>query len=368
MTVKKRVICLSIVTILSLSIIIPIAVNVSKIYGEVVKLEETYYALRESAQTDLLELVVSQSEYRAREFENTVNEYQHVYNPNWFKMAGTGYVCHSIDRNEDVIFYPETMELLGTYNNFYDLVDKSTGAVLARRVSPEWNRSVLNDFLNIAVRNTRLFGPEGDPIIIDQRTKEILIDDSFNCSDVPEVMGADGRRYMTLDWKHPNNMNPEASKWVIDNVLTWNNDQLWIYFFTAPYITVEDLETGKAFDMEENPLQISSDIGREIGYTVVVEIKNQYGMVLPLRIMFGAQEYEFTQSFDDTVTEWELLTEILAKNKIRIILLPTITLLVVVVLCLIIILLLTNMMHIFPQNQLLLGEDELREFFSKNLK
>jgi len=104
---------------------------------------------------------------------------------------------------------------------------------------------------------------------------------------------------MSLDYLHPNNANPDACKWVIDNILTWNNDQVWMYFFTAPDITVEDLQNNDAFNLEKHPLKLSTDIGRELGYTIVIEIKNDFGMVLPLRVMFGAQEYEFIQYFKD---------------------------------------------------------------------
>ena len=262
-------------------------------------LEAEYAQMKANAQSNVMDIVLAQTELQAKSLKDAFLAYDRIYKPQWFKMQNGGYVFHNINLNKDYVFYPYSMELRKTYNNKYDIYRIPSGEVVAKNVSPEWNRRVLNNFLDIAVRNVRMFGPEGDPIITDSYTKEILVDDSYNCADTPEVLGMDGRRYMSLDYLHPNNANPDACKWVIDNILTWNNDQVWMYFFTAPDITVEDLQNNDAFNLEKHPLKLSTDIGRELGYTIVIEIKNDFGMVLPLRVMFGAQEYEFIQYFKD---------------------------------------------------------------------
>jgi hypothetical protein len=352
--------CIGFVVVVILSLFF----GVVNLYNQIIRLEEYNKDLVVTAQEDLKDIVVLQSKLRAKEFTDTFAVYSEIEKPQWFKKYEGFYVFHSIDKTEDYLFDPDSMELRSGFNKTYNIVDKATGEVLHKNVSPEWDRSVLNKFLNISVRNTRLFGVEGDPIIIDQVTKEILIDDSYNCADVPEVMGNDRRRYMSLDWKHPNNMNPEASKWVIDNVINWDNDKIWFYFFTAPGITEGDLVKGKAFNFEEFPMTLSTIEGREVGYTVVVEIKNEYGMVLQLRVMFGAQEYEFTQSFTDTYKAFILFSDTLANNKTFVILIPTVALLIIVVLLIIIAVLYFKRGHIHISNK---NTEELYELLEKKI-
>jgi len=304
-----------------------------QLYGDVALLEKMIGDLSVTAQEDLLDIVIAQSEFRAREFEDAFYRYQSIHQPDWFEKDKNGNVVfHNIEQDSYVSYDPDVHDLIRSYGKFYTIIDEETREVLYHDVAPEWNRTTLNNFLDIVVRQSRMFGPEGDPIIIDQRTKEILIDDSYNCADTPEVMGPDGRRYMTLDWLHPNNANPEASKWVIDNLLTWDNEDVWMYFFTYPDTTVGDLSNNIAFDFEKYPWAISSDVGREIGYTVVVTIRHELGITLPIRVMFGAQEYEFTPYFSDTYSIWNEVLTLFLQDKLLALLLPVAGLIFIVIL------------------------------------
>jgi len=334
-SVKKHLFII-LIFIVILSILIPFSLGTMKIYNYVLELEKESSDVVSDAQEDLLNIVVSQTQLRAQEFYRVFYEYQRIHEPNWFQMEKGGYVFHSTNSSDLFIYYPDEMKIIQTYNNRYNIFSFNREELLAEGVYPEWNKEELNKFLNVAVRETRLFGPEGDPIIIDQMTKEILIDDSFNCADTPNVMGLDGRRYMTLDWKHPNNMNPEASKWVIENILPWNREQMWIYFFTAPYITIGDLENDNVFNFEKYPLELSSDVGREVGWTTVIDIRNKEGFSLSLRIMFGAQEYEFTSYFKNTYNSYSIFIDTLNKTRTLIIVVPLAGLLIIII-CLIII-------------------------------
>lgn len=326
---RQKIIVIFLSIILFLSIVF-LGYYSIKFYTKTFVLEKTMTNLKINSQENLKELVIEQSKLTSKAIRKSFQEYQRIYKPNWFMKKNGGYLFHNKQNDKDIIFYPNTMELRKDFDNLYKIIDKETNDVIMRSVAPEWNREILNNFLNITTRNIRLFGPEGDPIIIDQRTKEILVDDSFNCADTPEVMGYDGRRYMDLDHKHRNNMNPEASKWVIDNVLTWDNDQLWIYFFTAPNITVNELEKGEAFNFKKNPMQISENQGREIGYTITIKIKNKYGITLPLRIMFGAQEYEFTSYFKETYNYSQKTSEILYNNRPKVVIIPMIAFFIII--------------------------------------
>jgi hypothetical protein len=287
-------------------------------------------AIRTNSQKELTDLVINQAYLRSKEFKNVFNYYYNYNKIDWASKNSNGdYVFYNNLTNETIIYDKDTMILEETFNGFYTLKDKKTLKVIKTNLSPEWNKKELNYFLNIAVRETRLFGNEGDPIIIDQTTKEILIDDSENCKDVPEVM-LNGRRYMSLDWKHPNNMNPEASRWAVEKSLAWDYDSEWFYFFTEPGITIEQIENGYYKDFTKEIYKNSTSKGVEIGYTTVIKIPYE-DFTMKLRVMFGAQAYEFIPNFSKTITSYEKLANSLNNGRVLFILLPILSNLIAII-------------------------------------
>lgn len=122
-----------------------------------------------------------------------------------------------------VIFDPETMIKKDRPDNYLDIYDVDTKELIAEKVRPQWNKEEVKKILNIVASPVKAFGPSGDILIYDAFTTEVIINTSTDNKDDEAVYAKDGRRYLSLEFQHPNNKNPQATQNNMESLL-WRRD------------------------------------------------------------------------------------------------------------------------------------------------
>jgi hypothetical protein len=211
-----------------------------------------------------------------------------------------------------VSYNPETMYKDKTLDNYFILKDKLTGTVLLNNCRQQWNKDEVKKILDIVATPVKAFGTTGDVIIFDSFTGEMIIDNSENCKDTPEVLGEDGKRYITLDYIHPNNKNPDATKRVVANELMWRSDSNpttgMVYYFNEPI----DMGTD-ANNFTKYPL---GNYNREFQEKIILPYESVGidGQPMQITIVLGAQEQEIITAFKATMKSFESVQKSLNKN------------------------------------------------------
>lgn len=196
------------------------------------------------------------------------------------------------------IAYDEKTMIVQKDLSYFDIKDKKTGKILLSNCRQQWNKDQVKTILDIIATPVKSFGSTGDIIIFDSFTGEMIIDNSEDCKDTPEVLGADGKRYITLDYKHPANKNPEACKRVVEEEMMWKRDtdqnSKMIYYFS------EAIDMGKdAEDFTKYPL---GEYNREFQEKIILpyESVGVEGQPMQITIVLGAQEKEVSAAFKKT--------------------------------------------------------------------
>lgn len=200
------------------------------------------------------------------------------------------------DTNGNTLSYNEKTMILEKSLNYFNIRDKKTGEFLLKNCRQQWNREQVKAILDIIATPVKAFGSTGDVIIFDSFTGEMIIDNSEDCKDTPEVLGSDGKRYITLDYRHPANKNPEACKRVVENEMIWRKDtdhnSKMVYYFSEP------IDMGKdANNFVKYPL---GEYNREFQEKIILpyESVGVEGQPMQITVVLGAQEAEVSAAFE----------------------------------------------------------------------
>jgi hypothetical protein len=221
------------------------------------------------------------------------------------------YIYKNID-GVSISFDPSTMEKVTRGDKYYDIKDIKTGALIAEKVRPQWNGINVKKVLDIVAAPIKAFGSTGDVIIYDAYTGEMMIDNSEDCRDTPQVLGKDGKRYITLDYLHPNNANPEATKRVVNEQFMWRKDTDsttgMVYYFS------ESLDMGKdANNFEKYPL---GQYNREFQEKIILpyETVGVDGQPMQIAVVSGSQEQEIVSAYSSIFKDFNLFEDGLQKD------------------------------------------------------
>jgi hypothetical protein len=208
-----------------------------------------------------------------------------------------GRYIYADDKGKSIAFDEETM-IMEKDMNYFNIKDKNTGKVLLSNCRQQWNTAQVKTILDIVATPVKAFGSRGDVIIFDSFTGEMIVDNSEDCKDTPEVLGKDGKRYITLDYKHPSNKNPEACKRVIENEMMWRKDtdqnSKMVYYFSEPVDMGTDVENFVKYPLGQ--------YSREFQEKVILPYESVGidGQPMQITIVLGAQEPEVSAAFKET--------------------------------------------------------------------
>jgi hypothetical protein len=297
---------LSIITIFFVIILI-LSFGLTKIDNSIEDIKEDLVKLGDKTQNQLISKTVLEQSKRTAKALRQGFRYFFQTHPNLDirRTDGQGRVIYRNLKGEKLSFNQQVMELKARHDFFYDIYNKE-GKLLLKRARPIWNREVIKQALETSsIMGMKLYGPTGDPIILDPYTGELLLDNSKDCATVPEVVkfAADGTflfRDINLDYKHPNAGYPEAVKWIVDNKMTWRRDGIQIYYFGVKdqAIPLEDVKNNQSMNFNKYPL---GNYNREFQYQFVVpsETLGLQGTDMQLVIILGAQEAEITSPYQE---------------------------------------------------------------------
>jgi hypothetical protein len=213
-----------------------------------------------------------------------------------------GFLIYSNSKGDTISYNPATMDRVKITGYAYNIKDKN-GNILAQNVRPQWNIEVVKNIINIIASPVKAFGTTGDIIVFDSYTGEMLLDNSEDCKDSPEVLGQDGKRYITLDYKHKNNKNPEATKRVVEQELMWRKDTDEntgiVYYFNEP----TDMGTD-ANNFQKYPL---GQYNREFQEKIILpyESVGVDGENAQITVVLGAQESEIYNVYKNIENNYE---------------------------------------------------------------
>jgi hypothetical protein len=154
------------------------------------------------------------------------------------KRDNEGLLIYKNIRGQSISFNPRTMYKVEQSDNDYGIFQKNTNKLLITDARPQWDTEAVKTRLGIIAEPIKAFGKTGDVIVFDSFTGEMILDNSEDCKDTPQVLGKDGHRYITLDYRHPNNVNPTACKRIVEKEMMWRHDSEEgtneVYFFSEP--------------------------------------------------------------------------------------------------------------------------------------
>ena len=234
-------------------------------------------------------------------FINLTNE----YNIELMEKNSQGYVHYGNIKGESVYFNPSTMYIRNDWGKFYNIHDKNTHELLAGHVRPYFNKKNVKFILSVVASPYKSFGNTGDVIIFDSYTGQMLMDNSEDCKDTPEVLGKDKNRYITLDYKHRNNKNPNACLKTIEKQMMWRADSTesdkMIYFFNEP-----KLNTLTANDFSIFPL---GEYNREFQEKVILpfETVDIGNTEMQITVILGSQEKEIVENYKEIFSDYQVL-------------------------------------------------------------
>jgi hypothetical protein len=233
-----------------------------------------------------------------------------------------GKYIYANPQGKTISYDEKTMTVQKNLDSF-NIKDRSTGKVLLRNCRQQWNREQVKVILDIIATPVKAFGSAGDVIIFDSFTGEMMVDNSENCKDTPEVLGKDGRRYITLDYKHPSNQNPDACRRIIENEMMWRKDSdqnsKMVYYFSEPTDMGEDAE-----DFTKYPL---GKYNREFQEKIILpyESVGVDGQPMQITVVLGTQESEVSAAFKVTEKNYNKVHRIFADTTAKGVLYPLIS-------------------------------------------
>jgi hypothetical protein len=200
-------------------------------------------------------------------------------------------------------YNPKTMVQVQRPDNYFDIRDKNTNELLTQQVRPQWNTEEVDKILNTVASHIKAFGATGDVLIFDAYTGEILVDNSLNSNNAPEIFSSDGKKYVQLLYLHPNSKNPDAVKETTDNVLMWRKDSdrttNIVGYFNEPTDMGSD-----GNDFAKYPL---GQYNREFIEKVLLpyETAGVEGQDMQITITIGAEEQEIYSPYKAIIEKME---------------------------------------------------------------
>lgn len=228
-------------------------------------------------------------------------------------------------KGEKLALDPAKMQTVKVANNMYNITDKS-GQVLLANCRPLWNEESIKRVLSIIAAPVRAFGPTGDIFVFDSFTGQLIFDASSDFKMAPEILGQDGKPYITLAYKHPNNKNPEATKNVINSELMWRNDSTYdsqiVSFFSEPTNMGDD-----ANNFAKYPL---GQYKREFDEKVILPYQSVgvEGQDMQLTVVLGAQEQEIVTSYKSVLGDFDKTDKTINESTMKAVLSPVASVLI----------------------------------------
>jgi len=237
-------------------------------------------------------------------FINFTNE----YNIELIDKNSKGYIHYGNIKGDNIYYNPDTMYIRNDWGKFYNIHDKNTHELLAGHVRPYFNKKNIEFILSVVAEQYKVFGNTGDVIIYDSYTGQMLLDNSEDCKDSEEVIGEDKNRYLTLDYRHKNNKNPNACMKVIEKQMMWRKDSTntdkMIYYFNEPNLNFEDGNNFSTF-----PLGLHN---REFQEKIILpfETVGIGNMEMQITVISGAQEKEITEPYKAIIEQYRQIKDV----------------------------------------------------------
>lgn len=233
--------------------------------------------------------------------------YMNKYNVDLFERDKNGFIHYGNIKGDSIFFNPKTMYIRNDCGFFYNIHEKKNGNMLACHVRPYWNKSNIEFLLSIVSEPYKQSGSTGDVIIFDSYTGEMIVDNSKDCQATQETMGKDGRSYITLNYKHPGNKNPNACLSTVNDKFMWRKDSTpadkMVFFFNET-----DLNYINASDFKNYPL---GKYNREFQEKIILpfETAGIGNTDMQITIVLGAQEQEIVSIYRPIMIEYEALVK-----------------------------------------------------------
>lgn len=209
------------------------------------------------------------------------------------KTDNSGLYIFKNNENKSIGFNPTTMYKVKQDNGLYNIYDLDSNKVILNNSSMQWNTQEVKNILDIIASPIKAFGPTGDVLIFDSNTGEVIINNSEDCKESKQTIGDNGKRYVTLEWKHPNNKNPLYTKDLVDKYYMWKVDSdsttRMINLFEEPTKMIDPN------DFKSYPL---GKYHREFQEKIILPYQTVgiEGQDMQITIVMGAQEQELTNT------------------------------------------------------------------------
>lgn len=292
---------ITIICIIVLAIQVILFTKVQDVGREMQKNEETLMELRLKSDEALIDKTVRPQQRRILDaIRQSWIQYFNV-NPDVELLIknNEGHLIYASPSGETIDFDSSLMRRVKRPDNYYDIFDKISGELLAKQVRPQWDSLEIKKVIDIIAAPHKAFGSTGDVIIFDSYTGDMIVDNSEDCKDTPEVIGENGLRNIQLDHLHPNGANPKMMNKVIQEEMMWRHDTEYgdgmVYYFSEE----EDFDNGTnannfalyPFGLYEREFQEKVILPYE---TVGVE-----GEKMQITVIIGAQEQEIANGFKE---------------------------------------------------------------------
>lgn len=131
-----------------------------------------------------------------------------------------------------LIFNDNTMKKEKIKENIFNIYDKQTGKLLIKEASPQWDKTKVNDILDLLVKSTKNFGNNGGIIVFDSYNGDVFLDTTpVNRTELSPKLT------IFQDYENPKNKNVELTKKEISDFIekkNSNNSSSFTYMFNEP--------------------------------------------------------------------------------------------------------------------------------------
>ena len=176
-------------------------------------------------ETMIIDLVRPQQRMMLSSVRQSWMQYMEI-NPDTELIEKTnGKYVYRNDSGDKLLFDNRTMVKIKSDNNCYIIKDSRSGKLLMKNARPQWNTETVIDVINVVASSSKAFGENGEVVIYDVYTGEILVDNSKSTYITKEVLGKDMKRNILLYKNHPLNKNPESFYRLTEKLMGKSNTQ-----------------------------------------------------------------------------------------------------------------------------------------------
>lgn len=219
-------------------------------------------------------------------------------------------------RNESgsrLLFDKESMIKIKTDNNCYLIKDSRSGKILMSSARPQWNTDTVIDVINVVASSSKAFGENGEVVIYDVYTGEVLVDNSKSTYITKEVLGDDMKRNILLYRQHPLNKNPESFSRLTEKLMgksnTQRESQLTSLFDENEKMSDKDINNFSKYPFGQYDREFVEKI------ILPYETMGVDGMDMQLGIVIRSQEQEIFSAFKAIDNDFNnLITEAKREN------------------------------------------------------